>query len=200
MVEALVARCVLRALLHRKEGVELHTDEGCILHLALGSAWVHVASLDTDCGSCCIEVLILEFADLATIEGVGVLCTEFLHIELHYSSSDLLVRSETDLDVSVLELRVLHDVLGSVHNLSYTCFVICSKKSCSVCSDESLALVLGHFRELAWLEAQSGNSLQRDLSAIIVLDDLRLDVGSGSVRRGVSVSDETYSRHIFSAV
>ena len=178
MEEAFIAACVLRTLIYREEGVELHSDEDGVLHLALSCTRVYVASLDTDCGSGCIEILIFKLADLASVEGVGILGSEFRNVELHDSAADLLVRCESDLDLSVLEFRMLHDVLYCVHDLSDTGLVVRSEEGSSVCGDKRLALVKLELRELRWLEAEARHALERDLAAVIVFDDLRLDVVS----------------------
>ena len=139
--EAFIAAGVFRTLIHWEEAVKLHSDEDGVLHLALCSTRMDVASLDTYCCSGCIEIFIFELADLTAVEGVRVLGSEFCHVELYYSASDLFVRGESDLDLSMLELRVLHDVLNRVHDLRDAGLVVSSKKSGSVCGDDCLSFV-----------------------------------------------------------
>ena len=122
--------------------MKLHADEGCVLHLSFSSARVYIAALDLDCSSCCIEVLILEFSDLTAVHCVCILSAELSYVELHDAAADLLVRSESDLDLAVLELWVLHDILHCIHDLSDTRFVIRSKKSGSVSCDDGLAFII----------------------------------------------------------
>ena len=139
---------------------------------------MHISSLDGHCCSCSVEVLILEFSYLATVEGVSVFSTELSHIKLHDSASDLLVRGESDLDVSVLEFRMLDNVLNGIHDFCDTGLVICSEESCSVGGYECLALVHLEFREFANFEGKSRYSLQLDISAVIIFNYLRMDISS----------------------
>ena len=200
VVESFVSACVLRLLLHREEAVELHSNEDGVLHLALCRARVNVAALDADCRSRSIEVLILQLADLAAVHGVCILCSEFLDIEFHHAASDLLIRSESYLDVAMLELRMLDDILHGIHDLGDSGLVISSQEGCAVCSDDGLALVVQQFRELARLQAQARNALERNLASVIVLYDLRLHIVARSVRSCVGMGYETHSGHILSAV
>ena len=147
MVESLISTCVFRTLLHRKKPIKFHSYEGGVLHLALCCSRVDIASLDMDCSSGGIKVLVLDFSDLAAVHGVGVFCTELFHVELHHSASYFLVGSESDLYVSVLEFRMFHDILNGIHYLGDTGLVIRSEKGSAVRGDDGLALVVEKFRE-----------------------------------------------------
>ena len=200
MIESFISACVFRLLLHREEAVELHSYEDGVLHLAFCRARVHVAALYADCRSRSVEVLILQLADLAAVHGVCILCSEFLDIEFHHAASDLLIRSETYLDVAMLELRMLDYILHGIHDFGDAGLVVSSQKGCAVCCDDGLALVVQQFRELARLQAQARNALERNVSSVIVLYDLRLHIVSGSVRSRVGMGYETHGRHVLSAV
>ena len=95
---------------------------------------------------------------------------------------------------------MLHDILHGIHDLSDTGLVVCSQKSGSVSCDDGLTFIIKELRELAWLEAESRYALQRNLAAVIVLDDLWLHVVAWCIRCSVGVSDETDSRHLFVTV
>ena len=107
-----------------------------------------VAALDADRCSGSIEVFIFKLSDLASVEGVGIFRSEFRNVELHDSAADLLVRSESDLDLSMLEFRMLYDVLYRIHDLRDTGLVVRSEEGRSVCGDQCLALVKLELREL----------------------------------------------------
>ena len=200
MEESLVSACILRALFHREKGIKLHSDQDGVKHLALCIAWVNVSSLDLYCCSSCIKILVFKFSHCAAVHGVGIACSEFLNVEFNNSSSDFLVWGESDLDFSVLEFRMLHNVLNRIHDFSYAGLVVCSKKGGSICGDDSLALVVKQFWEVADLKAETFNSLERNVATVIVRDDLRLDICSRCVWRGVHVSDEAYCRDFLVAV
>ena len=200
MEEAFITFGVFRPLLDRKKSVELHSDKDGVLHLSLCGTRMHVASLDADGSSCGIEVFILKFADLTSVECVGILCSELCNVEFDYSAADLFVRSESDLDISMFEFRMFHHILHGSHDLCDSGLVVRSEESRSVSGDEGLSLVEAEFREFAWLEAQAGHSLERNISTVVVLDDLWLDVVSRCVRSCVCVGDESDCRYIFAAV
>ena len=95
----------------------------------------------------------------------------------------------------MLELRVLHDVLHRVHDLRHTGLVVSSEQRSAVSGDDGLALVSQQFRELGRPQEQARHTFQCDVSTVVVLDDLRLDILSGSVRRRIHVRDEAYGRN-----
>ena len=159
MEETFIPFGTFRALVCRKHGIELHSDKNGVLHLALGRARMDIAALDTDGGACRIEILIFQFAYRATVEGVGIFRSELLYIKLHDPASDLLVRSEPDPDVSMLEFGMFHDILNCIHDLRYAGRVVGSEESRAVGGDKRLTFILKHFRKFGRLEAQSRHTL-----------------------------------------
>ena len=127
---------------------ELLADVDGVLHLALRIARVHVPALDVDLGRCGIEVLELQFADLAAVHRIGVVRAEAGDIELHDAATDLLVGGEADLDGPMLEFGMGHDVLDRVHDLRHAALVVGAEERCAVGRDQCLAHVVEHFREL----------------------------------------------------
>ena len=83
-----------------------------------------IAALDVNLGSSSVEVLILQLTDFAAIHGIGVFGAELLHVKLHHTATDFLIRRETDLDFTVLEVGMLHHVLGGIHDFGHTRFVV----------------------------------------------------------------------------
>ena len=193
--EALVAFGIFRPLLNRQQCVQLSGDQDRVLHLALRVARVHVPSLNVDLRRGRVEILELQLTDLPAVHRVGIFSPEPLDIELNDSASDLLVRRETDLDLTVPELGMLHDVLHRVHDLGHAGLVVRTQKGCAVGGDERLPHIMKHLRELRRLQRQSRHTFQRNVPAVIFIDDLRLDVRSRSVRSGVHVGDESDCRH-----
>ena len=196
MEETFIALREFRPLLNREQAVELHSDEDGILHLALGIARMHIPALDMDFGRGCIELLEFQLADLSSVHYVGIVSPESLHVELHHAASDFLVRGESDFDFPVLELRMLHHILDGVHDLSHTCLVVGSEQCRAVGGNDGFPLVGKQFREFGRLEEESRHSLQGNVAAVVILDDLRPHIGPGGIRRGVHVGDETHNRHL----
>ena len=106
-----------------------------------------VTSLNTDLSGGCVEILELQLTNLTSIHRVGIVGAEFLNIELHDASADLLVGSESDLDLTMLEIRMFHDVLDSIHDLGDPAFVVSSQKGGAIGRDKGLAYVMEHLGE-----------------------------------------------------
>jgi len=133
--ESVIALGVLGSLPYGEHVVELGRDKYCIEHLVLGVARVDVAALDVQLGGRGVEVLVLEFADGASVHGVGVFGTELSHVEMVYPAADFLVGGEADLDGTVLEFRMFHDVLGGGHDFGHSGLVVGSEQGVAVGGD-----------------------------------------------------------------
>ena len=190
MEETFVALGVLGALLHGQKRIELLADEDGVFHLALGHAGVDVAALDADGSRGGIEVLELEFADLAAVHRVGVGRVEPGDVELRHAAAYLLVGGEADADGAMLELGMLHDILHCAHDLGHARFVVGAKESSAVGGDDGFAFVGEEFGELGGVEAEAGHTLKGDRRAVVIGNDLRLYVFAGSVGGGVYMGDE----------
>ena len=92
----------------------------------------------------------------------------------------------------MLEFGVFHHILHGVHDFGDAGFIVGPEEGGAVGGDEGLALVLTHLGELFRLELQAGDALEVDGSAVVVFNDLGLDIGPGGVRRGIHVGDETH--------
>ena len=96
----------------------------------------------------------------------------------------------------MLEVGMLHDVLGGIHDFGYTRLVVGAKQGQAVCSNHRLAFVLLHFREFRNAQDDVLFLVQDDVATVVVRDDLRLDVRSRSIRRGVDMGYETDGRNV----
>ncbi len=106
-----------------------------------------VAALDVDLCTSGIEVLILQLTDFAAVHSVGVFGTEFLHVEFHHTAPNLLIWCKTNLDFAVLEVGMLHHILGSIHDFSHASFVIGAEQGRAIGGNHRLALILLHLRK-----------------------------------------------------
>ena len=155
-----------------------------------------IASLDMDAGGCGVEVLELKLSHFASVHGVGVGRIELLHIELGHSATYLLVRGEADSVRAVLEFRMLDKVLHCVHNLGNTGLVVCAQQGGAVRGDDGLSPMVQKLREIRRVEEKSRYALQGNGTAVVVFDNLRLDISSGGVRSRVHVRNKADCRHI----
>ena len=147
-----------------------------------------------DSGACGVEVLELQFADFAAVHGIGIIGPEALDIEFYHASADFFVGGEADFKGSVLEFRVLHDVLDGGHDFCDAGFVIGPEEGGAVRCDEGFSNVVKHFREFFGLQLQAWDAFEVDGAAVVPVDDLRLDVLAAGIRGGVYMGDESYGR------
>ena len=152
MEKSLIAAGVFRPLLHRQQRVQLHSDEDGIFHLALRIARMQIAALNLHGSRSRIEVFIFQFSDSASVHSIGIIGPELFHVELHHSSSDFLVRCESYADFTVLKFRMFNDILHRIHYFRNPGLVVCPEQSRTVSGNESLPLVVLHFREILHLE------------------------------------------------
>ena len=198
--EALVALGVLRAGERRQQAVELRRDVDGVAHLALGVAGVDVAALDVELGGGGVEVLELELADFAAVHRVTEVGAESPDVEGIDAAADLLVAGKGDGDGAVLELGMVDDILDGVHDLGDAGLVIGAEEGRAVGGDQRLADIVEQLRELLRLELEAGNALEVDGLAVILPDNLRLDVLAGGVGSGVDMGHEADGGGVFSVV
>ena len=148
VVETLVALGGLRGLVGGQHGCELSGHPVGIDHLALGIARMHTHALETHFGTCGIEVFILQLAQVATVDSVGPLATEFLHIEVMGAHTYLLVRVEAHTYVAMLYLIVVAQEAHGLHNLGYAGFVVGAQQRGAVGHNEVLTLMGREFGKL----------------------------------------------------
>ena len=151
---------------------------------------MNVPPLDAHRSRGCVEILIFQFAGIAAIHRVGIVCAEFLHVELHDSSADFLVWSEADLDFAVFEFRMSDNIFNSVHYFSHARLVVCPQQCGAVRGYELLTHELQQLREFRRLQRQARHPAKRNLAAVIFIYYLWLDVGAGCIRRSVNMGDE----------
>ena len=89
---------------------------------------------------------------------------------------------------------MFHYILNRVHNLSDSSLVISSEQGRAIGGNEGLTEVRKHFRKLGRLQIEPRNALEGNVGAIVVFDDLRLDVSARSIRRCVNVGNESELR------
>ena len=76
----------------------------------------------------------------------------------------------------MLEVGVLHHVLGRPHDFGHTRLVVGAKQCRAVGGNHGLTLVLLHLGKLRNAQDYVLLLVQNDVIAVVVRDDLRLDV------------------------
>ena len=144
--------------------------------------------MDGDSGRCGVEVLVLDAAHVAAIDGVGEVCAEARDVEERSALADLLIGGKGDAELAVGQL-LLDKGLGGGQDLSDAGFIVSAQQGGAVGGDESLALQLLQEGEGGGLHDHAGAG-QGDIAAVVVLVEDGLDVLAGSVGGGVHVGDE----------
>lgn len=161
-------------------------------------ARVHVAALNLDLGACGVEVLVLQFALEAAVHRVGEVGAERLHVEMIHAAAHLLVGREADADLAVLDLGVRHQVLRGRHDLGYAGLVVGAEQRRAVGVDERVAHEFAQLGEVG--HAHGDLPVERNVAAVVLLDDARLDVRAAHVGRRVHVGDEAHDGGVLAAL
>ena len=145
--------------------------------------------MDGDSGRCGVEVLILDAAHVAAIDGVGEVCAEARDVEERSALADLLIGGKGDAELAVGQL-LFDKGLGNGQDLSDAGFIVSAQQGGAVGGDKGLALQLLQEGEGGGLHDHAGAG-QGDVAAVVVLVEDGLDVLAGSVGGSVHVGDET---------
>ena len=198
VIEALISFGVLRPLGSRQQRVELHSDQNSVQHQVLGVTGVDTPAGDLYFGRGGVEALVLDLAELAPVDGVGLARAEKLRVEVVGAAADLFVRREGDADGPVRELRMRGVVGEQVHDLRDAGLVIGAEQGPAVRYDQVLADMAGQFREIVVAHDDGLGAAvpleEHDAVALIVLFDPGIHVRAACRGRRVHVRDETEGR------
>ena len=198
MIESLVTLSCLGTLLGRHAQCELGSEQGGIDHLALSRAWMHAHSLYCNLGRGCVEILILQLADVAAIHRVAPLTAKAVDVEVVGSHTDFLIGIEGNADLAVLHLRMGLQPYHGFDDLGNAGFVVGAQQRRTVGNDEVLAFVEQQLRKSGGGEHHA--LMQLDVAAVVVVDDAWLDIATRGVRRRVVVADESDNGSIVGSV
>ena len=189
--EAFIPFGILRLFLRRQHMVEVHRDLGCMLHMPLAGTRMTAFALDFDLSGGCIEGLVLDAAQAAAVDGIGIVRTEGFHVEMVHAGSDLLIRCERDADLPMRDLRMREQVFRHSENDADAGLVIPTQKRGAVRHDQSLADFVQQAGEILYPGDDLLLLVQHDVTAGIVFDQPGFDTVGRKVRRGVHMGQET---------
>ena len=84
-------------------------------------------AVDGDSGRCGVEVLVLDAAHVAAIDGVGEVCAEARDVEERSALADLLIGGKGDAELAVRQL-LFDKGLGSGQDLSDAGFIVSAQQ------------------------------------------------------------------------
>ena len=179
-----------RAAVARQLGDEIGCELRRVHELPLRGARVGRTAPDRDRHLGGVEGLRLDLSQLGAVERVRELGSVALELEMVGAAGDLLVDGEADANRSVLEVGVPLQVRDGGHDLRDAGLVVCAEQRRAVGRDDVVTELLLQQRQLLGVEHDARVAGQRDHAAVVALVDLRLDIGSGHVRRGVDMRDQ----------
>lgn len=108
----------------------------CIDEFAFCVAGMDVVSVKGKGDFVCAEGLDFQRSSFATVNRVCVRGIEDIEIDLGRTSSDLFIRRKAEFDRTVFDLRMIHQVMQSIHNFCNTGFVVCTKQGGAVTGND----------------------------------------------------------------
>ena len=195
VVETLITFCGFRKVGLWYHVLEFHRKSACVDHLAFSITCMYTHTLDADLGSCGIEVLVFQIAEVASVDGISPVAGKFFNIKVVSTHSDFFVRVETYTYISVLDFIMVSEIAHSLYDFSNSCFIVCTKKCRAISYDDVLAFVGFQFRK--FIDFGEDAWTQFNIFAIIVADDACLDVFSTCIWTGVHVRYKSDGRCLF---
>ena len=147
----------------------------------------------------CVEILVLELADCAAVDRIGVLRTEARHVKVVRALADLLVGGKGDFH------RAMRKIGGQKQlccrkNFRHACLVVRAEKRGAVGHDQALSCMV----QKGFILARGKNDplllVQDDVAALVNFCDPRVNWAARRVRRGVHVGNQAVDRKVFFAV
>ena len=135
-----------------------------------------------------VEGLVVYLSQLLAVNGVGKVRAQPLKVEQRRAVADLLVGREAHGNAAMRALLV-YDALSGGHYRGDAGLVVRAENGGAVGGDEGLTLEGSQMRELFDRQAAPARA-EDDVAAVIVLDELRLNVLAGEVGYGVKMGDE----------
>ena len=147
----------------------------------------------------CVEILVLELADCAAVDSIGVLCAEARHVKMVRALADLLVGGKGDFH------RAMRKIGGQKQlccrkNFRHACLVVRAEKRGAVGHDQALSCMVQKRFILARGKDDPLLLVQDDIAALVGFRDSRANRAARRVRRGVHVSDQAVDRKVFFTV
>ena len=144
--------------------------------------------MDVDFGARGVEVLVLQFALHAAVDGVGEVGAESLDVEEIHAAAHLLIGREADADFAVFDFGMREQVLRGGHDLGHARLVVGAEQRRAVGVDQRVSLEELQFGEVR--DPHRELAVQRDVAAVVLLDDAGLDILAAHVGRRVHMGDE----------
>ena len=155
---------------------------------------MHVQPFEKDFRTGSVEVLIFQLANLSAVNRIGPFATEFLHIEMVSTGTDLFIRRKTDTDLAVFDLRMILQIFHSRDNSGHTAFIISPQQRLAVRHNDILFLIIIQFGKHQRRKHDVLFRTQHDI-ATLISHDTGLHVFSRHIGTCVQMGNETDRRN-----
>ena len=147
----------------------------------------------------CVEILVLELADCAAVDSIGVLCAEARHVKMVRALADLLVGGKGDFHRAMRKIGGQKQLCRR-ENFRHACLVVRAEKRGAVGHDQALSCMV----QKGFILARGKNDplllVQDDVAALVNFCDPRVNWAARRVRRGVHMGNQAVDRKAFFAV
>ena len=131
MEKSLIVRCVPWCIRRREHGIKLHGNKGSVDHGIFGRTGMDINTLESYLCAAGIEVFVLDLAFRISIQGVGIICTEFFYIKVSRPHANLFIRCKSNTERPMRDF--FHkDMLQRCDDFCDSCLVICAQNCGSV--------------------------------------------------------------------
>ena len=154
-------------------------------------------TLDFYNGCCCIEVIETDLVFRTAVKSICIVSPKTFHIEMVGTFTDFLIRSETNAELPV-RTAFLQDRLQCTDNGSHTCFVVRAQQRGPIGSNKGPSFERRKPGEHLRIQFPAAFS-QNHPPAVIIRDDLRINVLTAEGRSGIHMSNEPQGRCRFAA-
>ncbi len=169
-------------------------------HLVLGISGMHIASLYLNLGRSSVEVLVLQFSQLAAIHRICPLGAEFGHVKFIGSAPYLLVGSKSNPNLAVFNFRMIQKILHGGH---YCCDprLIISSQQCGTIGDNDIFPCMSEqFREIGRRHDHIFCFVQHNVVSIVIFNHPRIDVLAAHIGTGIEMGYKPDDRSIFACI
>ncbi len=154
---------------------------------------MHVITDDFDGDRSGIKVFVLQLAHAAAVNGIGPFRAERRHVKMFCPFTYFFVGGEGDVNIAMRHIGLLeHRQRG--HDFRDARFIIGPQQGFAVGGDKRLPQQLVQHREHHRRQYFIAHA-QRDIAAAVVFDNLRVNVFTAAVWRGIDMGDKTDGRY-----
>ena len=141
-----------------------------------------------------IEVFKFQFAHATAVHGIGPLRVKGLDIKMFRPLAHLFIRRKGHTDITVRNIFSFQH-RQCRHDLRDTRFVICPQQRFAIRGDQRLPEQLVQHRE-HYRRKHFVTYSQRNVTATVVFHNLRINMFTAKIRRGVDMGDKANRRNI----